>query len=65
VGYFVQGTQPRTKCNCHALYAYDTENGVLAGEGTPEELRRMVGLIRIKRSFPKKIYVADSKYVAE
>ena len=64
VGYFVQGTQPRTKCSCHALYAYDIESGVLAGEETPEELRRMVGLIRVKRSFPKKIYVADSKYVA-
>jgi penicillin-binding protein 1A len=61
-GYFIQGTEPRSYCDRHVLRLQTVEQNVTE-EGTlpPEELRR-VGLLRIKRNLPSKIYVADQRY---
>lgn len=63
-GYFVQGTEPRSYCDCHTLRDYDSARGVLADAQTlPQDVRR-VGLLRIKRSLAGKVYVADERYTA-
>jgi hypothetical protein len=61
-GYFIQGTEPRSYCDRQVLRLQTVEQNVTE-EGTlpPEELRR-VGLLRIKRNLPSKIYVADQRY---
>ncbi len=61
-GYFVQGTEPHGYCDCHVMREYDAVRHVPADENTCEQDRRKVGLIRVRRSFPRKIYVADEKY---
>ncbi len=64
VGYFVQGTEPRTSCDCHVLRDYNAEEQQITGIDSPTEKFQRVGLLQIKnrRSFPKRIYVADEKY---
>lgn len=61
-GYFIQGTEPRSYCDCHTLRNYDSERGMIADELTLPEAQRQVGLIRVKRKFPRKLYVADERY---
>lgn len=61
-GYFVQGTEPKDYCSVHEWHEI-TPAEVSAPEGE-EPTRQRVGLIRVARSFPKKIYVADQKYAA-
>ncbi len=61
-GYFVQGSEPHEYCDCHSLRSYDTARGILADEQSlPESIRR-VGLIRVHRAFPRRVYVLDEKY---
>ncbi len=62
-GYFIQGTEPRSYCDCHTMRDYDSERGVLADEMTMPEALQKVGYIRVKRTFPRKVYVADERYV--
>ncbi len=62
VGYFVQGSEPRDYCDRHVMRSYDEERGAPADvTALPERIRR-VGLLRIKRSFPRSVYVLDQKY---
>ena len=61
-GYFVQGSGPKKYCDCHTLREYDVQRGVLADATTPLEARQRVGLIRVKRSFPRRVYVLDERY---
>lgn len=61
-GYFVQGTEPRSYCDRHVLRLQTVEQSG-AEEGTnPCVEERLVGLLRIKRNLPSKIYVADGRY---
>jgi penicillin-binding protein 1A len=64
VGYFIQGTEPQARCNCHVLREYDVVQEGLADESTPPEQRKTVGLLRLTkaRSLPRRIYVSDQKY---
>lgn len=52
VGYFVQGTEPKTFCTRHAF----ASDGTGAGE-----IFQSSG-IRVDRHFPKKVYVLDQKF---
>ena len=60
-GYFVQGSEPRSYCSCHVL-RLQTIGQDVAGEGEQPLTQQRVGLLRIKRSLPSKIYVADQRY---
>jgi penicillin-binding protein 1A len=61
-GYFVQGTEPRSYCDRHVLRLQTIEQSG-AEEGTDSCVEeRLVGLLRIKRNLPSKIYVADGRY---
>ena len=60
-GYFVQGSEPRSYCSCHVL-RLQTVGQDVAGEGEQPLTQQRVGLLRIKRSLPSKIYVADQRY---
>lgn len=62
-GYFVKGTEPTEKCECHILVEYDTEYGGVAFEGCPDESTETVGLIQVERNFPIEVYVSDAQYV--
>ncbi len=62
-GYFVKGTEPVEKCDCHVLVKYDAvEGGVATDECQPYEVK-YVGLIKVERSFPMQIFVSDAQYV--
>lgn len=63
VGYFAAGTQPTTYCTTHTEVAYDLVHGGLATDECPAEDVGMVGLIRVKRSFPIQVYITDAQYV--
>lgn len=62
-GYFVKGTEPSERCDCHVLVKYDMIEGGIASEGClPYEIE-YVGLITVERVFPKQIFVSDAQYV--
>ena len=61
-GYFVQGTEPRSYCDCHTMREYDSEREVPADELTLPETKRRVGLLRLRRRLPGRVYVADERY---
>ncbi len=63
LGWFVKGTEPTEFCDCHVLVPYDWEAGGVSHGYCPEELVEYVGLIRVDRRLPKKIYVSDAEYV--
>lgn len=63
VGYFVKGTEPKTYCDCHTLVRYDVVNHGVAGEDCPSENCRNIGMIRVERSFPMDVKIADAQYV--
>lgn len=60
VGYFVDGTQPKTFCECHIAVAYDADCGGIASYEC--ENAEIVGLIKVEREFPMQIYVTDAQY---
>ena len=62
-GYFVKGTEPRDKCDCHILVKYDWVTQCIADPSCPFENIRYVGLIQAERHFPIQIYVSDAQYV--
>ena len=61
-GYFVQGSGPARYCDRHTMREYDTVRGALADAATPPEARRQVGLLRIRRRFPRRVHVLDERY---
>ncbi len=60
-GYFKRGTEPHERCTCHVCVAYCSHGGV-AVEECPSQARRSVALLRVKRSFPRRITVQDAPY---
>ena len=61
-GYFKKGTQPSSRCDVHVPVRYDSVCGGVAGDKCPLENCDYVGLLRIERSFPKDIRIADGQY---
>lgn len=62
VGYFVQGSEPHDYCDRHVMRSFDTERGTVADATTLPDQLRHVGMLRVKRSFPRSVYVLDQKY---
>ena len=62
-GYFKKGDEPNEYCNVHRLVTYDNIFGGVACPDCPEFDTVSVGLLAIKRSFPKQIYISDAQYV--
>lgn len=62
-GWFVRGTEPREMCDTHVLCEYDSVNGGVSHGNCPSENCKRVALLRVERSFPEEIYVADAQYV--
>jgi hypothetical protein len=64
VGYFVQGSEPRLPCHCHALREWDRAGDCPATEQTPPEERMRVGLLQLpgQRRFPIRVAVIDERY---
>ena len=62
-GYFVKGTEPKVKCDCHILVAYDKVTKCIADPSCPIEDLIYVGMIQTERHFPIQIYVSDAQYV--
>lgn len=60
-GYFKKGTEPHERCSCHVCVEYCTHGGV-ASEACPAEDRYQTALLRVKRSFPRRITVQDAPY---
>ncbi len=63
LGWFVDGTQPKSFCECHVTVAYDSLAGGVATSVCPPFGLEAVGLIQIKRSFPVEVTVTDAQYV--
>ena len=62
-GYFVIGTEPTEKCDCHVLVPYDKADGGVASEGCYSADVEYIGMIKVERSFPIQIYISDAQYV--
>lgn len=62
-GYFIRGKEPSSYCDVHRLVTYDNIYGGVACPDCPEFDTVSVGLLNVKRSFPKQIYVSDAQYV--
>ena len=62
-GWFVRGTEPREMCDVHVVCLYDAVCGGISHGNCPAEHCKRVALLRVERSFPKEIYVADAQYV--
>ena len=62
-GYFKKGEEPSEYCNVHRLVKYDTVYGGIACPDCPEFDTSNVGLLCIKRNFPKQIFISDAQYV--
>ena len=63
VGYFAKGTEPKKKCTTHVLVRYDEKEQCIASNDCKNEDITLVGLLKIKRSFPTQIYITDAQYV--
>ena len=63
VGWFVDGTQPKSFCECHVFVNYDTVGkGVAFNKCRPENIT-VVGLLNVMRSFPCEVIISDAQYV--
>jgi hypothetical protein len=62
-GYFVRGSEPREKCDCHIFVKYDSSSQCIADPSCPKESISYVGMIQVERNFPIQIYVNDAQYV--
>lgn len=62
-GYFVKGTEPTEKCDCHVLVEYDSIGGGVSFGNCPESETVFVGMIKADRSFPIQVYISDAQYV--
>lgn len=64
IGWFIDGDQPKSFCECHVTVPYDTRcNGIASEDCLPEDIIN-VGLIQVERAFPCQIYIKDAQYVA-
>ena len=61
-GYFIAGTQPKKKCECHVNVEYDKVTKAVACKNCPKENVTTVGLIHVDREFPVYIAVEDAQY---
>ena len=62
-GYFIEGTEPITRCRTHVLVEYDAICGGVATVFTPEGHIEKVGMLLVEREFPVQILVSDAQYV--
>ncbi len=62
-GWFVEGSEPRERCDCHILCYTDEEHGGISHGDCPEHVLKKTSLIQIERHFPIQIIVADAQYV--
>ena len=62
-GYFVLGTEPSEKCDCHVLVPYDRAEGGVASEWCYSADVEYIGMIKVERSFPIEVFVSDAQYV--
>ena len=62
-GYFVLGTEPSEKCDCHVLVPYDRSEGGIASEWCYSADVEYIGMIKVERSFPTEVYISDAQYV--
>ncbi len=63
IGYFVKGTEPRQRCKTHILVRYDSSEECIASNECNNDDIILVGMIRVKRSFPTQLYITDAQYV--
>ncbi len=61
-GYFISGTQPKKKCECHVSVKYDSVTKALACDNCPKENIKTVSLINVDREFPVYLAVDDAQY---
>ncbi len=61
-GWFVRGTEPSLHCDRHVLCEYDRESGGISHGNCPHEVCEKIGLVRVERSFPMQVIVADAQY---
>lgn len=61
-GYFTKETLPSEYCDVHTMVLYDTKHGGIAGDGCNRENCKYVGLLKVNRSFPYPVVIADSEY---
>ena len=62
-GYFVKGTEPKSRCTTHILVEYDVICGGVATVFTPQGHIQKVGMIQVDREFPIQILISDAQYV--
>lgn len=62
-GWFKVGTQPKAPCSVHEPVEICTESNMLAGAYCPEETRKTVSLLNIKRDLPEGIICDDWQYI--
>ncbi len=63
IGWFVDGTQPKSFCECHVTVRYDIFGEGVALDGCRPYRCVSVGMIRVERSFPVEVTVKDAQYV--
>ncbi len=63
LGWFVDGTQPKSFCETHITVIYDLLAGGVATPVCPVFGSAEVGLIQAERSFPVEVTVTDAQYV--
>ena len=63
LGYFVKGSEPTEKCDCHVLVKYDVMSGGIASNECYSADVEYVGMITPQRSFPIQLFVSDAQYV--
>lgn len=61
-GYFTASTTPTEYCDCHVIVEYDYTTGGIAGKNCPDECKKRVGLLNIKRNMPANIKITDAQY---
>ncbi len=62
-GWFVDGTQPKSFCECHITVSYDYLSEGVSTPHCPVFATEDVGLIQVVRSFPTEVTVTDAQYV--
>lgn len=63
IGYFVRGSEPVQKCDCHILVPYDAAEGGVAAQGCYSADIEYISMIRVERCFPSQVYISDAQYV--
>ncbi len=63
IGWFVDGTQPKSFCECHITVSYDTVGQGVACNSCRAFDCTSVGMIEVERSFPYQVTLSDAQYV--